>query len=663
MNVKPFYSNNVFSRFTKKYSLSKTLRFELVPEFETNKYLNQFIVADTQRDKDYKGLKKIIDDYHKNYIERSLSDVNILKKKDLEKIDELLSETRKLKLYKKKLEKEKELDEFQKRLRVQIVKCFKDKQGLFDKKLITELLPKWLDENKKSLGNAEYEKKKKIISQFSGFTTYLTGFHENRKNIYSDKEQSTAISYRVINENLSRFLLNKEAYRKISTNFPELRKKLEDIKSELKEEFDYFKINSVKEFFKISFFNKCLTQKEIDNYNFIVGGRTLENGKKIKGINEEINLYRQKKRTDKQIKISNKNLPLIQILHKQILSDRQSHSFYFPEEFKDRKEVLESIREFWKKVFKTKYGQGLNVLQGIEYLLTENLSDNSNELDKIYFKRSELSQFSNKLFEDYNLVQSALYYYSGKEFSNKREREQWLKEDFFSFNEIHKALSVYSKEENQDIELPKGNSLLPFNFESALFFYFKFEIQDKKYKIHNSKDSLNLLSYIKSLYKIVQQIPDSSQDEFNKKEIESIQSFLKSLMDLLHLIKPVYLEKDKMDKDTVFYDKFEDLYKELLPVIKLYNKSRNYIARNKNSLEKIKINFEDSTLLDGWDVNKEKDNLSVILRKKKNGQWLYYLGVMNKKNNTIFDYQLNFGDYNRESSIKRKSELRGKIVS
>ena len=64
----------------------------------------------------------------------------------------------------------------------------------------------------------------------------------------------------------------------------------------------------------------------------------------------------------------------------------------------------------------------------------------------------------------------------------------------------------------------------------------------------------------------------------------------------------------------------------------LYNKVRNYMTRKPYSTEKIKLNFENSTLLDGWDVNKEADNASIIFRK----DGLYYLGIINKKHNKVF---------------------------
>lgn len=65
----------------------------------------------------------------------------------------------------------------------------------------------------------------------------------------------------------------------------------------------------------------------------------------------------------------------------------------------------------------------------------------------------------------------------------------------------------------------------------------------------------------------------------------------------------------------------------------LRNNLRNYVTKKPYSLEKVKLNFYKSTLLDGWDKNKEKDNLGIILKKED----LYYLGIMNRNYNKIID--------------------------
>ena len=75
------------------------------------------------------------------------------------------------------------------------------------------------------------------------------------------------------------------------------------------------------------------------------------------------------------------------------------------------------------------------------------------------------------------------------------------------------------------------------------------------------------------------------------------------------------------------------LWEELDKITPLYNMVRNYLTRKPYSTEKIKLNFENSTLMDGWDLNKEQANTTVILRK----DGLYYLAIMNKKHNRVFD--------------------------
>ena len=875
-------SKNIFHSFTKKYGLSKTLRFELKPVHETRDRLNGFIESDTQRDRDYKELKKIIDEYHKDYIEKSLSGHSILPVSDLKQLNTSYNKLKTLNTYQEKQEISKKVKELQAQLREKTVesfiveyrnillfelgeqlkktsdfkkikeikseieklrkkselkkikKIFFSNKAFFGKKLITNILPAWLKQNPNSIQKIQLEKENSITSaeanllldRFRQFTTYLTGFHNNRKNMYNDKEQSTAIAHRIINENFPRFSSNLSAYQKITKHFPDLQIKLENIKTELKEEFAYFKIENVKDLFEMDRFNKCLTQTGIDNYNCIIGGKDLEGGKKIPGLNEKINLFQQIKTSENQrtedgglegAKPSKQSLPFMQTLHKQILSDRQSHSFYDSEEFKSKKELLSDIHKLWKGIFEKKddkvlnarptqqgqTGEKLSLLEKIESLLTKDLSSGSYDLSKIYFKESKLSELSHSLFQDWNMIKSAIFsnyemiksacnHYK-KSFSNQKEKKEWDKKiksdfsifkeeitqalsqyqkekenkiswpetvlrsyfdtqfvkkpkskemklkDFFSFQEIHDILSVYSHENEEVKEKwdqiffhnannPEKNILI--SHFKCQFSYFKTSalpelskklfkdpkmIQTALKKFSNKKSSnskkeegkqelkkdffsfyevyralsnclkkpvtvqvyqalfreadSSAVSYIKQLYSEVKNIEASSDKEFDEKNIEAIQNFLQSLMNLLHWIKPVDLEKDKkkvedLDKDTAFYDEFESLlskYEEqLLP---LYNKSRNYITKNKNHLKKIKINFENSQLLDGWDVNKEKDYLSVILRKKENDRWLYYLGVMNKNHKTIFDYQLNFDDHGKEKSQNQKNELKSHLLA
>ena len=67
-------NNKLYDNFVGKYPLSKTLRFELVPIGKTmdNLVNSKLIEKDEHRDKSYSLVKKMIDEYHKQYIEKRL---------------------------------------------------------------------------------------------------------------------------------------------------------------------------------------------------------------------------------------------------------------------------------------------------------------------------------------------------------------------------------------------------------------------------------------------------------------------------------------------------------------------------------------------------------------------------------------------------------------
>lgn len=68
-----------FSEFTRFYSLNKTLRFELRPVGRTREHIEAkgLISEDDHLAKSYKEVKKIIDEYHRKFIENALKDVHL----------------------------------------------------------------------------------------------------------------------------------------------------------------------------------------------------------------------------------------------------------------------------------------------------------------------------------------------------------------------------------------------------------------------------------------------------------------------------------------------------------------------------------------------------------------------------------------------------------
>ena len=120
-----------------------------------------------------------------------------------------------------------------------------------------------------------------------------------------------------------------------------------------------------------------------------------------------------------------------------------------------------------------------------------------------------------------------------------------------------------------------------------------------------------------------------SEDESS---VEKIKTLLDSFKTLQHFIKPLSGSGEESTKDERFYSDYSVLKDSLDIITPLYNKVRNYMTRRSYSNDKIKLNFGNATLCDGWDKNKETDNTAVILRK----DGLYYLAIMNKQYNRSF---------------------------
>ncbi|MCR5353685.1 MAG: hypothetical protein K6D98_05200, partial [Clostridiales bacterium] len=64
---------NKIDNFTNQYSLSKTLRFKLIPVGETLERFNmkKLLEEDEHRAESYSKVKKLMDDYHREFIEQS----------------------------------------------------------------------------------------------------------------------------------------------------------------------------------------------------------------------------------------------------------------------------------------------------------------------------------------------------------------------------------------------------------------------------------------------------------------------------------------------------------------------------------------------------------------------------------------------------------------
>lgn len=576
-----------FDDFKNLYSISKTLRFELKPVGKTleNIIRDGILEQDQHRAESYQKVKKIIDDYHKSFIDKALSDCVLGDGKGGK--DDLL--TQYVEARRGKNEDAKKLKLAKEALRKRISEKLKKTDGyrdMFKKELIQKILPAFVGDD---------EENRKLVAEFDHFTTYFSGFNMNRENMYSAEEQSTAIAYRLVDENLPRFVENLGIY----TRIKEADGMGDEILKVQKAFEPYLQGTSMDQVFSLSYFNDLLTQRRIELYNALIGGRTEEDGTKVQGLNEKINLYNQQH--------NNARLPRFQVLYKQILSDRVAVS-WLPDVFTCDSEVLNAVKSFYE-------GGAVEALRGCETLMS--LIGKYN-MEGIFIRNDQqLSAISNRLWGRWDALKQVVVEMLVKEVKQKKNEND---EDY-----IKRLDKEFRERESFSI-----------SFINSCMGERNVKIQDY-FSAFGSEDGKDLLNKVEEAYGTVSgllngEYPKEKNLSQDTDSVERLKFFLDSLLDVLHFIKPLLGSGDEPNRDGLFYAELTPIWDALDKVTPLYNKVRNYMTRKPYSEEKIKLNFDNSTLLAGWDLNKETDNATVLLRKGG----LYYLAIMNKRHNNVF---------------------------
>lgn len=592
-----------FESFTNLYQLSKTLRFELRPIGKTmeNIQTDGLLEQDSHRAESYKKVKVLIDRYHKAFIDEALSKCVL----PVENCDQNNSLTEIYKYLTTKNHTEKEIDDFNKtmdNLRKRIVNALKkdtrfsrmDKNELILEDLLNNKLPNY------SINEEEYN----LIKEFRNFTTYFEGFKKNRANMYSEEAKSTAIGFRLIHENLPKFIDNIVVFQKVKES--PVSEYFASVETEMEEMLQGI---SIEEIFKLGFFNQVLVQKYIDLYNAVIGGQVASEEDHRKGLNQYINEYNQLQKDKKDC------LPKFKPLFKQILSDR-IHASWQIENIENDNEVLKAIENAYETIDEeviSRKGSNLS-------LLFASISDF--DQSGIYVSAKAITDLSQHVFKDWNAIDSALDAACRRlNQPKKKETEEKYTE---RIKKIRSHIESYSLSEIIE-------SLVAFqpNPEKAIIGYFG--------DMGKREDNPSIIESIQLAYQDVEDLlktgyPKDKNLALDRANISKIKALLDAFKELQFFIKPLLGSGKESGKDERFYSEFDNLWQTLDIITPLYNKVRNYATRKPYSTAKYKLNFENSTLLKGWDVNKERDNTSVLLRK----DGLYYLAIMKKSCNKVF---------------------------
>ena len=599
-------------QFTNLYPVSKTLRFELQPIGRTKENIERsgVLQRDEQRAEDYKKVKEFIDEYHKQFIKDRLWNFQLPLEGEGRR-DSLAEYQALYELPKRTEAQEAEFTEIKDNLRAIIVKRLTEKgspyERIFKKELIREDLIEFL----------ERDEDKDIVRQFADFTTYFTGFHENRANMYSAEEKSTAIAYRLVHQNLPKFMENMKSFAKIAQT--SVAEHFVDIFEGWKE---YLNVESLEDIFRLDYFSETLTQPHIEVYNYIIGKKILEDGTEIKGINEYVNLYNQQQKDKSQ------RLPLLVPLYKQILSDREKLS-WLAEEFDSDEKMLAAIAESYNHLH--------DLLMGDENESLRALLAHLRDFDLAQINISNdlaLTDISQHLFGQYDIFTKGIKDELRLVTPRKRNESDEDFEDRIS--KIFKTQKSFSIDVLNRLPQPVMADGKPRKIDDYFMALGAVNTETVQKE--------NIFAQIENAYEDVRpvlQLTDTADKlSQNKLAVAKIKTLLDAFKDLQHFIKPLLGSGEENEKDELFYGAFQLIWDELDTVTPLYNKVRNWLTRKPYSTEKIKLNFDNAQLLGGWDVNKEPDCTGVLLRK----DGYYYLGIMNKKSNRIFDADVTPGD-------------------
>lgn len=642
---------SVFDGFTRKYELSKTLRFELRPVGKTREMLEESGVFEKDRviKEKYEKTKPYFDRMHREFVQDALSDVAL---SNVGGYAELVSEWRK---DTKNAALKKKLVDAEKSLRKEVVAFFDEaakvwaeryasakikKAGidfLFEEGIFRVLKERYGNENdafvQDDAGNDI-----SIFEQWKGFVGYFKKFHETRKNFYKDDGTASAIATRIVDQNLKRFCDNMDVF------------------EQLKERVDFSEVESdfgvsLEEVFSPRFYDTCLLQAGIDRYNAILGGDSADQNKK--GVNQYINKYRQDHKGER--------LPFLKPLDKQILSEKES----FLAGIENDEELMMVLEKFKKDAAERVFL--------FRNLVKKFVSENDTfDLSKIYLSKEGLNTVSRKWTEDFHAFETALYE------TMKADKVKGLskEDDIYKFPD-HIALSYLREALSGDAILWKERCRLSGNDDSGIFAgvdtdwerflrILSSEVEnlfsvEVRRNVGVEEDFSIALSGAERFEEVVESDEKSrtirakagygvfvhKMEAVSGADIDAdgkvfIKNFADSVLRIYQMARYFSLEKkgkwnEEYELDAFYTEPgagylafYEDSREE---IVKVYDALRNYLTKKPYSEEKWKLNFENSTLAAGWDKNKEADNAAVILR--KDGR--YYLGVMKKGYARIFD--------------------------
>lgn len=367
----------------------------------------------------------------------------------------------------------------------------------------------------------------------------------------------------------------------------------------------YLNVEHIDKMFCLDYFTKVLTQEQIEVYNGIIGGR-VEDNVKIQGINEYVNLYNQQQKDKK------KRLPLLKPLYKMILSDKVAIS-WLPEKFESDEKMINAINEAINNLQPVLDGKSEKSLKHLLQHIGEY------DLSRIYIANdSGLTDISQQMFGQYDVFTKGIK-------DNIRKQVVPTKKE-------KNNPELYEERINKLFKFGKSFSITYLNdvsgaAETIEEYFAQLGAYDR-----NGEQRINLFAQIEMAHIAAADILAGNHTDLNQSvaDIKLIKDLLDTFKSLQRFIKPLLGNGDEADKDNEFDAKLREAWNALDIMTPLYNKTRDWLTHKPYSVKKIKLNFENPVLLEGW-PNPEANSCVIF----KENDSTYYLGVLENSHRTI----------------------------
>ena len=567
-----------FKQFTQLTKNTKTVR--MIPQGETMRRIKEAGIIKTAEDQAEKMdiLKKYISDYHRYVISQVLDPEYLIKYVDPEYFGIMYEAGNEYQTVEK--DKKSVYDQ----TCSMIEKSFKSSTLLKSIKGIDffkTILPEFYKDNQDVLNLIEY---------FKNRTSRFGSFLEAKERMYENSGKAGSIINRIMKDNLPKYMNNYTTFARFMDIIRNRKTSYEGVMSDVEEIMNYLSFEEID--ITPENYYKYMNQQGIDLYNTLIGGVMMDDGSKIKGINELISVHNQKC-TSKEEKVA-----LMTPLFKQISSITTTFSVIDNSPFEEHDEVTATVKKYAKYILEneTITKELLNGLMGYN-------------LDGIYIDKKAYGLISNALYNKSYIISTAIE----KDYDRQH-------------NDKNKTTKKYKDEKKKALNNIKAYSIL--QLDDMIGNYFAPESAVSVTGYYSAIDTL--FDKLSDDYKTFNEVEGVNYRTNNDARIK-IKAVLDDIIAISRLLKTLNPSMFYQDIDVDFYAKLEECLEVFKDSHKLYNKTRNFITQKDFDTDKIQVDFNFNSLMRGWsDI--EANGATILL---KDGE--YFLGIVSTKNKGLFD--------------------------